>query len=259
MKRTFLLLLCLVWCGATWAAAGDGDGQTIRYEYDDLDRLLYVQTLNGETEYAYDELGNRINKTFHSPLPILIEDVIGGYVTTSAAFRMNDSLNIDFENDVVMVLAEPAKGWKLESIKITYGPGIVSLEGINVDDAVRLQKALRKTPSWEKTVTIDITDERQFTLTNETRLTVKFVVDESMVFETIQTEDEKLCIAYNKADQSFHINGAPANVYCVLYTLDGRMVSRAKSRADGTACLRAMENAFFILQVGKSAKKVMSK
>jgi len=228
-------LLCLAWCGAAWAAAGDGDGQTIRYEYDELDRLVYVQTLSGETEYTYDKLGNRLGKTHHAAYSIIINVVGKGTATTSAAFHISDGKDLDYDGKDIMVLAEPDEGWKIESIVVT-----------NKKDGT----------------SVDVTEDQQFELTSGMSLTVTFsemTEDDYVGLEAVRNESERLSIEYTKSDQALHISGVPANTYCVLYTTDGRMVNRTKSHDDGTARLRARDGELFILQVGKVVKKIFTK
>lgn len=61
MKQKLLILFLLASMSGLSAFAQTGKTS---YEYDNLNRLIYVNSPAGETVYTYDELGNRLSKQF---------------------------------------------------------------------------------------------------------------------------------------------------------------------------------------------------
>lgn len=62
MKKTFCS--CLLVIVAIWLFSSPGVADTIRYQYDETNRLKKVEKVdNFHVEYEYDGVGNRIAKT----------------------------------------------------------------------------------------------------------------------------------------------------------------------------------------------------
>ncbi|MDD5007820.1 MAG: hypothetical protein PHU49_06790 [Syntrophorhabdaceae bacterium] len=83
----------IVWLSAALVLIGTGFNavpsfaETIYYTYDDLNRLTAIENPNaGGTRYEYDEVGNRLSKTFAFktwPLNVILNDTAGGTVTST--------------------------------------------------------------------------------------------------------------------------------------------------------------------------------
>ena len=215
----------------------------IRYVYDDIDRLTRVQTLLGETVYEYDDLGNRIGTYHHVPLIVTLLKILGfGKVFTSAAFNISDNTSLDYKSNIVFVNVIPEIGWRVKRILVTLGSAYAK--------SLSRQKREAGTP-----VTIDITESRQFELTDDASIEVTFEEDPTGVE---QVTDTQLNISYSKADNVFVVEGINPDNYCVLYTSDGKMVDIRQANAEGKARLRAAAQGVYLVQVGKISRKVVT-
>ena len=192
----------------------------IRYVYDDIDRLTRVQTLLGE---------------------VTLLKILGfGKVFTSAAFNISDNTSLDYKSNIVFVNVIPEIGWRVKRILVTLGSAYAK--------SMSRQKREAGTP-----VTIDITESRQFELTDDASIEVTFEEDPTGVE---QVTDTQLNISYSKADNVFVVEGINPDNYCVLYTSDGKMVDIRQANAEGKARLRAAAQGVYLVQVGKISRKV---